>query len=62
MGADMRCTDCGKEARALHTRSWSAERGDIVRNGERICRECYRKRGGRSLREIEREMREKGEI
>jgi hypothetical protein len=49
---DDRCTECGRRAAMLWTASWGRETGDLIRPGEKLCAPCKRKRGGRTLREI----------
>ena len=50
-----RCDDCGRRSYVLHTHSWSRDLGEIVARGEKVCPACKRKRGGKTLREIDSE-------
>lgn len=54
--ATQQCTECGRVSEVLKTRSWSAERGELIAEGEELCPACAAKRGCKTLREIERDM------
>lgn len=43
------CTECGGEAYMGYTANKTSDWGGLVKNGERLCDKCFRRRGGRSV-------------